>query len=99
MPVAGFKPSTLGLCVKCSRPLCYLCTDNFHKTYYYNPKITLNVGEHSVHKVPLEWQDLYQNNYHMKFVYDNNFRSIIDINFYETFSTPNSENKCLRFIL
>jgi hypothetical protein len=31
--------------------------------------------------------------------YDNNFTSIIDIYFYETFSAPNSNNKRLRFTL
>ncbi len=31
--------------------------------------------------------------------YDDNFRSITDIYFYETFSTPNLNNKCLLFTL
>jgi hypothetical protein len=32
-------------------------------------------------------------------VYDNDFRLIIDMNFYETFSTLTSENKYLHFTL
>jgi hypothetical protein len=34
-----------------------------------------------------------------KLLYTNDFTSIIDIYFYETFSTPNSNNKCLGFTL
>jgi hypothetical protein len=33
-----------------------------------------------------------------KYVYDNDFRSIININFNEIFSTLTSENKCLSYI-
>jgi hypothetical protein len=32
-------------------------------------------------------------------IYDNNFRSIINMNFYETFTTLIFENNCLRFTL
>ncbi len=32
-------------------------------------------------------------------IYDNDFTSIINIYFYETFSTPNSSNKHLHFTL
>jgi len=42
---------------------------------------------------PITCQELEQK------VYDNIFRSIIDIYFYETLSTPNSENKRSRFNL